>query len=309
MLYDRQKFFDAVRSSLSGGKLQQEQVDGFEVLLKEAERRQLSPEWTAYVLATAWHETAFTMQPVRESLAKTDESAIARLDRAWAKGQLGQVKTPYWRKGYFGRGYVQLTWDYNYKKMGEWLGIDLLGNPSLALNAEIASKIIFEGMIRGMFTAKKLSDYIDDLDEYDAEDLREFEEARRVINGKDKAKKIGEYALKLKYALKNSIMAVSTVTEVVEVKPATKTKEAVVEVVQKEVAVPIPPPPTTEPAKPAMKSTTIWASAAAFVTSAFGILGGLHPIVQGLIDVLVFGLIAWIVFERFKGNKNIEGLF
>jgi putative chitinase len=308
MLYDRKKFFDAVRNTLASGTLKQEQVDGFDVLLKEAEKRGTSTEWNAYILATAWHETAFTMQPVRETLAKDDITAIARLDKAWAQGKLGQVKTPYWRKGYFGRGYIQLTWDYNYKKMGEWLGIDLLKNPALALESEIAAKILFEGMIRGMFTAKKLGDYLDGVDEYDDEDVREFTAARAVVNGKDKAKKIAEYALKIKNALKGSAVAVATVAKAVEVVPATKTKPAVVEVKKEEVAVEMPPPPTAEP-KPIMKSTTIWSAISAFVASAFGILGNLNPYVQGLIIVLVFGLVAWIIWQRFKGNKDIEGLF
>lgn len=308
MLYDRKKFFDAVRKTLSSGTLSQAQVDGFEVLLKEAEKRGTSTEWNAYILATAWHETAFTVQPVRETLAKSDDSAIARLDKAWAAGKLGSVSTPYWRKGYFGRGYVQLTWDYNYKKMGEWLGIDLLGKPSLALEPDVAAKIIFEGMLRGMFTAKKLSDYLDGVEEVDAEDEKEFTAARAVVNGKDKAKAIAGYAIKFRNALRDSAAANVTVVETVEVKPATASKPAVIAEVAKPALVEVPPPPTAEPKK-AMSSTTIWASIAAFVSSAFGILTNLNPFVQGLIVVLVFGLVAWIIYQRLKGNKDIEGLF
>ena len=44
-------------------------------------------------------------------------------------------------KKYKGRGYIQLTHDYNYKKYGDKLGIDLVNNPDLATNSDIAAKI------------------------------------------------------------------------------------------------------------------------------------------------------------------------
>ena len=69
------------------------------------------PRRLAYMLATAFHETAATMQPVRETLAESDASAAARLEHAWRAGRLGAVATPYWRadaegKYWFGRGLV-----------------------------------------------------------------------------------------------------------------------------------------------------------------------------------------------------------
>ena len=42
---------------------------------------------------------------------------------------------------YKGRGYIQLTHDYNYKKYGDLLGVDLLNNPELAAQPDIAAKI------------------------------------------------------------------------------------------------------------------------------------------------------------------------
>lgn len=43
---------------------------------------------------------------------------------------------------YRGRGYIQLTWDYNYKTYGDLLNLDLLGNPDLALDPIVAADIL-----------------------------------------------------------------------------------------------------------------------------------------------------------------------
>ena len=45
---------------------------------------------------------------------------------------------------YHGRGYIQLTHDYNYKKYGDRIGVDLLNNPELALDGDIAARIAVE---------------------------------------------------------------------------------------------------------------------------------------------------------------------
>jgi Chitinase class I len=42
---------------------------------------------------------------------------------------------------YFGRGFIQLTWKNNYRAMGQRLGIDLVGNPDLALDAQTAADV------------------------------------------------------------------------------------------------------------------------------------------------------------------------
>jgi len=139
------------------------------------------------VLATAKWETAHTMEPVRETLASSDSQAIARLDNAWSKGQLRWVSQPYWRTGFFGRGYVQLTHEYNYRKAGNFLDIDLVKDPSLALKASIAVEILVLGMLERWFTGKELSDYI-------TLERSDYVGARRIVNGTDKARAIAELA-------------------------------------------------------------------------------------------------------------------
>jgi putative chitinase len=176
------EFFEAVRP-LFGGALSQAQVDGFKIIF-EAWRKVGSGNERdlAYILATAYHETARTMQPVRETLATTDAKAKERLTKAWKSGKLPWVKSDYWSGGWFGRGFVQLTHRANYVKAGEKLGVDLVSDPSKAMIPEVSALILVRGMQEGWFTGMKLSDASD------------FREARRVVNGTDRASQIAMYA-------------------------------------------------------------------------------------------------------------------
>ena len=192
---DRRILFDAVRGSVFRGRLSQRQVDGINHLLDVWERECSGPDaQLAYCLATSLHETAHTMHPVRETLAKSDAQAIARLDAAYRAGRL-KVSRPYWRNGFFGRGHVQLTHRRNYETMGKMLGIDLAGNPALALDPDVSARILFAGMLRGVFTGKRLDRYVN-------ANRSDFRNARRVVNGMDRAGLIAGYAEAFLEALK-----------------------------------------------------------------------------------------------------------
>ncbi len=160
-------------------------------ILDEWERRQLKDKrWLAYILATTRREVGMRMQPVREGFAKSDAAARAFVERQgykYAKVVNDHV--------YYGRGLVQLTWDFNYRKMGELLRLDLLNNPDLALDPKIAAQILFEGMIRGSFTGRSLSLYFND-------ELTDWINARRIVNGLDHAGEIAGVAQKFYAALK-----------------------------------------------------------------------------------------------------------
>lgn len=175
-------FFEAVRP-MFGGSLTQSQVDGFNIIFEAWDKvGNGNIRHLAYILATAYHETARTMQPVRETLAKTDAKAKEILTKAWRAGKLPWVKSDYWSSGWFGRGFVQLTWRDNYVKAGEKLGIDLVSDPSKAMIPEVSALILVRGMQEGWFTGRKLSEAGD------------FLEARRIVNGTDKAGQIATYA-------------------------------------------------------------------------------------------------------------------
>jgi len=165
------------------------------LIIAECKKRGLLRAQCAYVLATAHHETAHTMHPVRETLAPTDAKAKERLTRAWKAGKLKQVKADYWSSGYFGRGYVQLTHKANYARAGAALNVDLVANPSKAMEPTIAAAILVRGMMEGWFSGRKLTDYV-------TLSQSEFNGARRVVNGTDKASLIAGYAADYDLALR-----------------------------------------------------------------------------------------------------------
>lgn len=139
----------------------------------------------AYAFATVAHETAWTFMPIKEYRAKAGTPGRRNQDR-------------YWLTGFYGRGYVQLTWRKNYEKASNKLGVDFVANPALALRQDLAFKIMSYGMQEGWFTTKKLSDYINAHE-------KNYKEARRVINGQDKASTIAGYAEALEKILRNSL--------------------------------------------------------------------------------------------------------
>lgn len=127
----------------------------------------------AYVLATTQWETAQTFQPVREAFW---------LNEDWRRRNLRYHP-------YYGRGYVQLTWEKNYQKYGGILGIDLVNKPDLAMNQNVALFVLVHGFKTGAFTGRKITDYINN-------HQTDFLNARRCINGTDKMLQIANLAKK-----------------------------------------------------------------------------------------------------------------
>jgi hypothetical protein len=193
-MINRDNFFYNIRQTLFKTGLKQLQVEGINAILDRWEAQGLTDSrWLAYMLATVCHETAKTMQPIEEYGKGKGYKYGKKIKRSGIPYSLPD-------KIYYGRGYVQLTWFENYETMGRLLGVDLLNNPELALRPAIAADIMFEGMTKGNshfgdFTGKSLENYFNETKE-------DWVNARRIINGTDKADLIAGYGKKFYNALK-----------------------------------------------------------------------------------------------------------
>src|ERR1700729_2315349 len=138
-------FFTQVRRVMFSSVLQQSQVDGMTAILDGWEAKYTADDdrWLAYALATTYHETDQHMQPIDE-YGKGRGRPYGKVDPT-----TGQV--------YYGRGFVQLTWERNYETMSDLLGVDFVHHPEFALELNNATNIMFIGMIKGLFTGKSLA--------------------------------------------------------------------------------------------------------------------------------------------------------
>lgn len=192
-MIDRKIFFDAVRDSLFGGSLTEGQVKGMDATLDVWALYTLkfdpTPDirWLSYLLATSYHEVGRTMLPCRETFARFDKDVHLSASYADVDAESGER--------FYGRGLVQLTHKDNYAKFGGAVGMDLVAAPDIALSPFAASMIQFKGMMEGLFTGKKLADYIHG-------DTCDYYNARRIINATDKASEIAGYAEKFEAALR-----------------------------------------------------------------------------------------------------------
>ena len=178
---DKAAFYTALRHGILKPTIEPNELSGCEAILAAMEGTPLS--WCAYALSTAYHETARTMQPVREAYW---------LSESWRKANLR-----YWP--WYGRGYVQLTWQKNYQRADEKLGLGgtLLANADRAMELDIAAQIMRRGMVEGWFTAHTLGKHLPDR----LGTIPQYEGARRIINGTDKAHSIAVYAMQFQDAL------------------------------------------------------------------------------------------------------------
>lgn len=195
--FNRDIFFVKARP-IFGGHYNASEVEGLNAIMGETERRNIPDiRWPSYMMATSYHETGGTMQPVietrqpRETSNPSVDTAIARLERAWAAGKMPWVHQPYWRKdaaglSWLGRGLPQVTHKANYEWAEKETGIPFTKNPDLMLVMANAVPVMFIGMIEGKFTGKKLGDYFNAT----KDDPRD---ARRIINALESADKVARY--------------------------------------------------------------------------------------------------------------------
>ena len=198
--FDRKKFFDGYR--IRFGPLTQDLVDAIEFLLAqieqdvrfgetETDRRQI-----AYCLGTFKWETAHSMRPIDElgsnSYFNRRYGPQTKVGKVLGNTKVGDGAL------FHGRGYVQLTGRRNYTKAKNLTGVDLLTNPDDAKDPALAYQIAIQGMKEGWFTGKRLDQFIKDA-------VADFENARTIINGHDKAQTIADIARRFSEVLLEAI--------------------------------------------------------------------------------------------------------
>lgn len=218
-------FYASLRSTALRHR-ETEQVAGTNAILSGMAGMPIS--WVAYALATAWHETGAKMQPNVENLnysvqgllntfsrrrisradaervgraggRPADQRAIGNIiyGGAWGRDNLGNTE-PNDGFTYRGRGFEHVTGRRNYDRTGQALGLDLLSNPDLLLDLDTAVRSLVTGMKSGRYTGRG---FVHFLPSAGPATVTEFHEARRIINGTDKADLIAGYALDFQRAL------------------------------------------------------------------------------------------------------------
>lgn len=186
---DLKPFFDYIRPSPLYKRLTTSHVQGHENIIKVMKEHKVPLSWAAYILATAYHETAQRMQPVREGLNASD---------AWRKRNLRYYP-------WYGRGHVQLTWEENYRRADRELGLggELVRNADLALDPEISAEVMVRGMMNGWFSGDRKGRHtlVRHLPNKDKATRTQFRNARRIVNLMDKADLIAGHAVIYQNAL------------------------------------------------------------------------------------------------------------
>lgn len=195
--FNTEKFFGLYRLQYPKLTITAAAIVGLDTLLNAiiADTEITSITWAAYMLATVKHECANTWRAIEEygkGVGHDYGKAVLIADPTDATGKKKISNS------YYGRGFVQLTWEDNYKGMDEALGLSGTDSlhlyPAHALDSKIAYKIMSYGMRNGSFTGKKLSDYI-------TSSSADYKGARRIINGQDQAQLIKNYAEDFEFIL------------------------------------------------------------------------------------------------------------
>lgn len=148
-------------------------MNDVEFLIERCKAHGLSLAQCAYVLATVQHETNAKYVPVREAYWMSE---------GWRRSNLRYYP-------WYGRGYVQLTWRSNYKRVDDYFNLKgkLLANPDLMItDRDISANAMIIGMMKGWY-GQPLTKYVNGR-------VKDYRQARRSVNVMDKADLIAGYA-------------------------------------------------------------------------------------------------------------------
>ncbi len=186
---NRAFFFATIKKNISGfnKRLTQTQVDGMNYKLDiwEEKYSNFDDRFLAYAFATCCIETGWKMIPVQE-IGGSAYFIRRYWDNVKIRKQLGNLSAQD-AVNFSGKGDVQCTGRRNYKTISKLINVDLVSNPQKMLEPSISAWSMFEGMINGIYTTRKLSQYFNATTE-------NWTGARAIINGKDRAKEIGDIA-------------------------------------------------------------------------------------------------------------------
>lgn len=232
---DRAAFFEHLRQPIFGGRISQDQVEGCEAILDAMAGDPIA--WVAYALATARHETGGRFKPNTENLnysvaalqkfvnwGRISRADADRLGRKPGEGALslerqrdianiiyggkwGRVNLGNTEEGdgwlYRGRGLSHVTGRWNYQVSGEALGVDLVKEPGLMLEAETAVRELVSGMKEGRY--RPPNSLVRLLPTIGLATAAQFGRARDIINGgADRAADIAGSALHFQTALRKA---------------------------------------------------------------------------------------------------------
>jgi len=203
---DRVVFYNSVRRSVFRGKLNEEQLEGMEQLLDVWDEYYCdqNPQHLAYNLATAYHETAHTMQPIME---RGRRSYFDKYEPGTRIGRMLGNTEPGDGYRFRGAGHVQNTGRRNARVATEELNarfgldLDLVAYPEMRLDPFVSAHSLFLGNLMGWWTGKGLTKY---LDEDDRDEWGDYVRCRYVVNGRDKRELIARYATQFEEAILRS---------------------------------------------------------------------------------------------------------
>lgn len=197
--------YDFLRDNkMLGPKISKEEYEGCDSIILACARDGWGVSWIAYALATTYHETAHTMESIPEYGGNAYFHRMYDIQghRPAKARELGNLQ-PGDGVRFKGRSYPQLTGRTNYDRATRKLqargwDVDLVANPDQMLRPDVGAAVLVMGMREGWFTGRDIDD---DLPVKGAATLQQFVASRDIINGRDKAQTIAEYAMDFQAAL------------------------------------------------------------------------------------------------------------